>query len=65
MRHLVTFIVRLWIDPQTERPDWEGQVECVASDRRVHIHSGEDLLRFIEVEVDESIRCPRMAQREE
>jgi hypothetical protein len=65
MRHLVTFIVRLWIDPQTERPDWEGQVECVASDQRVHIHSAEGLLRFIEAEIGESAECFRLAKREE
>jgi hypothetical protein len=65
MRHLITFIVRLWVNPQVEKPDWEGQVECVASDQRVHIHSAEDLRHFIEAEVGESVKCPRLAQREE
>ena len=65
MRQLITFIVRLWVDPQVEEPDWEGQVECVAGDQRVHIHSAEDLLRFIEAEVGESIKRPRLARREE
>jgi len=65
MRHVITFIVRLWVDPQVEKLDWEGQVECVAGDGRVHIHNAEDLLRFIEAEVGESIKCPRLARREE
>jgi len=48
MRTLVTFIVRLWVDPQVEEPTWEGQVECVASGERVHVRRQEELVRFIE-----------------
>lgn len=50
MRHLVTFIVRLWVETQAELPTWEGQVECVANGERGHISGLEDLGRFIEVQ---------------
>jgi hypothetical protein len=48
MRTLITFILRLWVDPQVEEPAWEGQVECVASGERVHVRGQEELVRFIE-----------------
>ncbi|MBU0490487.1 MAG: hypothetical protein KKA73_01425 [Chloroflexi bacterium] len=54
MRTLVTFILRLWIDPQAEAPAWEGQVECVSSDQRAHVRGVADLARFIEAETIES-----------
>ncbi len=55
LRTLVTFILRLWVDPQSEGhaliggegPVWEGQVECVADGARAHVRSVEDLARFI------------------
>ncbi len=59
MRTLVTFILRLWIDPQAKElalsgsegpPAWEGQVECVADGARAHVRSAEDLARFIEAQ---------------
>lgn len=52
MRTLVTFILRLWVDPQTQEPAWEGQVECVANGARAHVHNQEDLARFIEAQAD-------------
>lgn len=48
MRHLVTFILRLWVDPETGPTSCEGQVECVATGEQRHIHSSEDFVRFIE-----------------
>ena len=54
MRTLVTFILRLWMDPQAEELAWEGQIECVASDERAHVRSPEDLARFIEAQAVES-----------
>jgi len=47
MRRLVTFIVRLWVDVQTDLPTWEGQVECVADGEHAHIGTAEELLGFI------------------
>jgi len=54
VRTLVTFILRLWVDPQADEPAWEGQVECVSSDQRAHVRGVEDLARFIEAEAIES-----------
>ena len=65
MRYVITFIVRLWVDPQVEKLDWKGEVECVGGDGRAHTHSAEDLLCFIEAKAGESIKCPRVARREE
>ncbi len=48
MRTLVSFILRLWVDPQAEEPVWEGQVECVASGERAHVRGAQELVRFIE-----------------
>ncbi len=48
MRQLITFIVRLWVEPQSQPPAWEGQVECVVDGRRTHICTAEDLVRFID-----------------
>ena len=55
MRTLVTFIMRLWVDPQepqpalsgSEGPAWEGQVECIGTGERAHVRCPEDLARFI------------------
>lgn len=47
MRHLMTFIVRLWLDERTPSPAWEGQVECVADSEQLLIHTPEELLAFI------------------
>lgn len=47
MRHLMTFIVRLWLDERTPAPTWEGQVECVADSEQLLIHTPEELLAFI------------------
>jgi len=54
VRTLVTFILRLWVDPQAQEPAWEGQVECVSSDQRAHVRGVADLARFIEAEAIES-----------
>lgn len=51
LRTLVTFILRLWVDPQTKKPAWEGQVECVRDGARIHIRSQEELARFVEAQV--------------
>jgi hypothetical protein len=50
MRTQVTFILRLWVDPQAEEPTWEGQVEEVAGGERAHVRSPEELARFIEAQ---------------
>jgi len=52
MRHLVTFIVRLWVDPETSSPGYEGQVECVATCEQKHVRSSEDILSFIETRLN-------------
>ncbi len=49
MRSLVTFILRLWIDPQANPSTWEGRVECVADGAHAHVRGMEDLARFIAV----------------
>jgi hypothetical protein len=54
MRTLVTFILRLWVDPQADEPAWEGQVENVASGERAHVRGAQDLVRFIEARTAES-----------
>ena len=48
MRHLVTFIVRLWIDTEADAASCEGQVECVATGERGHVRNREDIVRFID-----------------
>ncbi len=48
MRHLVTFIVRLWIDTEANAATCEGQAECVTTGERVHVRSREDIVRFID-----------------
>jgi hypothetical protein len=55
MRTLVTFILRLWVDPQADEPAWEGQVEDVASGERAHVRSPEELARFIEAQTVGSV----------
>jgi len=47
MRTQVTFILRLWIDPQAEPAAWEGQAECVADGARAHVRGIVDLAQFI------------------
>ncbi|HOV47004.1 MAG TPA: hypothetical protein PLM06_00015 [Anaerolineae bacterium] len=47
MRRLVTFVVRLWVDVQTDLPAWEGQVECIADGEHAHIGTADELLGFI------------------
>lgn len=47
MRTQVTFILRLWIDPQAETAAWEGQAECVADGARAHVRGQEELAHFI------------------
>lgn len=47
MRHLATFIVRLWVDPKSDPTTCEGQVEYVATGEQVHIRSEEEAIRFI------------------
>jgi hypothetical protein len=63
MRTLVTFILRLWVDPQAEGPGWEGQVECVASEERAHVRGPDDLARFIEAQAVESGARHPVSQR--
>ena len=48
MRTLVTFILRLWVDPQADEPAWEGRIENVASGERAHVRGPEELARFID-----------------
>lgn len=50
MRTLVTFILRLWVDPQAKEPAWEGRVENVTSGERVHVCGPEELACFIEAQ---------------
>lgn len=50
MRTLVTFILRLWVDPEAEKPGWEGRIEEVAGGERAHVRSPEELARFIEAQ---------------
>jgi hypothetical protein len=47
MRTFVTFILRLWVDPQAVDQPWEGQAECVTTGEQVHVHSPENVLDFI------------------
>ncbi|HNR97264.1 MAG TPA: hypothetical protein PKO09_10965 [Anaerolineae bacterium] len=51
MRRLVTFVVRLWVDPDAQQPSWEGQVECVGSGERAHVCGTEELARFVDEHV--------------
>jgi hypothetical protein len=51
MRTLVTFILRLWADPQAEEPGWEGQLECVASGEHAHVRGPEDVARFVRAQI--------------
>jgi hypothetical protein len=47
MRHLMTFILRLWVDPDASPASCEGQVECVATGEQMHIHSQAETAAFI------------------
>jgi hypothetical protein len=47
MRHLMTFILRLWVDPDASPASCEGQVECVASGEQMHIRSQAETAAFI------------------
>lgn len=49
MRKTVTFIMRLWVDPQNSHPNIEGQVECIADGDKAHVFSIEDLSHFIKI----------------
>lgn len=51
MRIQLTFILRLWVDPQAEEPSWEGRVEEVASGERVHVRGLQELARFIDTQI--------------
>jgi len=53
MRTLVTFVLRLWVDPQAEEPSWEGRIEEVAGGERAHVCGPEELVRFIEAQTAE------------
>lgn len=53
MRKLVTFVLRLWVDPQAEQPTWEGQAECVGSGERAHVRGAEQVVRFLEAQISE------------
>ena len=52
MRHLVTFILRLWVDPESTPAACEGQVECVATGAHLHIHSQAAVAEFIRTHLD-------------
>lgn len=54
MRTIVTFILRLWIDPEADEPAWEGQVECVGNELRAHVRSSAELTRFVEAQAAEA-----------
>jgi hypothetical protein len=54
MRHLVTFILRLWVDPEARPAECDGQVECVATGEQRHVRSSEDFVRFIETRLNPS-----------
>ncbi len=47
MRTQVTFIMRMWFDPDAIAPLWEGQVEEVGSGERAHVRGPDELARFI------------------
>lgn len=59
MRTLVTFILRLWVDPQAEAPAWEGRVENVANGERAHVRGPEELARFLDGQTAGSTRPDR------
>lgn len=63
LRTLVTFILRLWVDPQAQAPAWEGQVECVRNGTRTHIRNQEELMRFIEIQTDTAHDAPNSQNR--
>ena len=48
MRHIVTFIIRLWVDPEDYQPTCEGQIECLATGEQTHIRNQADAWRFID-----------------
>jgi hypothetical protein len=54
MRHLVTFILHLWVDHENNSPSYEGQVECVATREQKHVRSSEEILSFIETRLKPS-----------
>lgn len=69
MRTLVTFILRLWVDPEAEKPGWEGRIEEVASAERAHVRGPEELARFVEVQTTnprpDGFRKPVRSQTEQ
>ena len=48
MRHLVTFILRLWVEAEADPQGWEGQVEYVATGERMHVRSQAEIVHFVE-----------------
>jgi len=64
MRHLITFIVRLWVDAQTEPPAWEGQVECVGDGAHEYIRAPDELLAFIDAHTITPTEQPTIADRQ-
>ena len=58
MRHLVTFILRLWVS--AEEASCEGEVECVATGERRHVRKQEDVARFVETRI--GLQCEGAAQ---
>jgi len=54
MRHLVTFILRLWVDSESSPAACEGQVECVATGEQSHIRSQAEAAHFIKTHLDRS-----------
>ena len=69
MRTLVTFILRLWVDPEAEKPGWEGRIEEVTGGERAHVRGPEELARFIEAQTASSrsdgFRKPVRSQAEQ
>jgi hypothetical protein len=59
MRQLVTFILRLWVDPETSPRSCEGQVECLATGEQSHVRSQAETAQFIETCLNRT-RSPRI-----
>jgi hypothetical protein len=47
MRHLVVFVLRLWVDSESNPASYEGQMEYIATGERTHIRTEKDVIHFI------------------
>jgi hypothetical protein len=52
VRRLVTFILRLWVNAETDPPAYEGQMECVPTGEQAHIRQPEDITRFVQTHLN-------------